>query len=170
MPFVSDSPCQKYTTFICSLVFLIVFTLYSPLLLLRKQIDVSRFSGEMRGEWEGFREHDVVFLVCIERPQPDAVARLVEYEREHKNSSSFSSAGKANRNNGGGGTEEDEEMLDFAKLFGTFCFAIFLLLTIFISDQFSNSHCNLSGVKYVRGGELFELRDEANVVLNDPSR
>lgn len=45
------------------------------------QIDISRFTGDMRAEWEGFREHDVVFLVCIENPLPDAVARLVEFER-----------------------------------------------------------------------------------------
>ena len=35
----------------------------------------------MRAEWQGFREHDVVFLVCIEAPLPDAVAKLVEFER-----------------------------------------------------------------------------------------
>jgi hypothetical protein len=39
--------------------------------------------------------------------------------------------------------EDAEEVFDFARTFG---------------------------VKYVRGGELFELRDEANVVLNDPTR
>jgi hypothetical protein len=39
--------------------------------------------------------------------------------------------------------EDEEEVFDFARTFG---------------------------VKYVRGGELFELRDEANVVLNDPTR
>ncbi len=26
------------------------------------------------------------------------------------------------------------------------------------------------GVKFVRGGEVFEVRDEENVILNDPSR
>ena len=26
------------------------------------------------------------------------------------------------------------------------------------------------GIKYVRGGEIFELRDEENIVLNDLSR
>lgn len=26
------------------------------------------------------------------------------------------------------------------------------------------------GVKYVRGGEIFEVRDEDDVVLNDPTR
>jgi hypothetical protein len=44
-------------------------------------VDISRFSGDMRAEWEGFREHDVVFLVCIENPMPDAVARLIEFDK-----------------------------------------------------------------------------------------
>ncbi len=26
------------------------------------------------------------------------------------------------------------------------------------------------GVKYVRGGEIFEVRDEDNVILNDPTK
>lgn len=33
------------------------------------QVDISRFTGEIRGEWEALREHDVIFLVCIDKPQ-----------------------------------------------------------------------------------------------------
>ncbi len=32
------------------------------------------------------------------------------------------------------------------------------------------SFMTLFGVKYVRGGAVFEVRDEADVVLNDPTR
>jgi hypothetical protein len=39
-------------------------------------------------------------------------------------------------------------------------------------DQSSSSidYVSLLGIKYVRGGEVFEMQDEANVVLNDPSK
>lgn len=106
-------------------------------------IDVARFNGDMRSEWEGFREHDVVFLVCIENPLPDALARLSEYESKQR--SRFASRPKAGSVLGEdeANTEDEEELFDFARTFG---------------------------VKCVRGGELFEFRDEANVVLNDPTR
>ena len=32
----------------------------------------------MREEWEGLREHDVVFLVCCEDPRPEAAAALIQ--------------------------------------------------------------------------------------------
>ena len=37
------------------------------------EVDLSRFSGDIRDEWEALRERDVIFLVCIENPSPDAV-------------------------------------------------------------------------------------------------
>ena len=41
-----------------------------------------------------------------------------------------------------------------------------------VDDQSSSSidYVSLLGIKYVRGGEVFEMQDEANVVLNDPSK
>ena len=42
-----------------------------------------------------------------------------------------------------------------------------------LGDRFArirNEMIALIGVKYVRGGEIFEVRDEHNVVLNDPTR
>ena len=41
-----------------------------------------------------------------------------------------------------------------------------------IDDQSSSNidYVSLLGIKYVRGGEVFEMQDEANVVLNDPSK
>ena len=107
-------------------------------------IDISRYSGDMRQEWESFREHDVVFLVAIQAPQPDAVAMLQEYDsRQRANSRGKNHKGKQNKATSDAEQSEEEEFFDFARVFG---------------------------VKYVRGGELFELRDEANHVLNDPSR
>lgn len=37
-------------------------------------------------------------------------------------------------------------------------------------DDSSIDYVSLLGIKYVRGGEVFEMQDEANVVLNDPSK
>jgi hypothetical protein len=45
------------------------------------EVDLSRFSGEVRQEWEALREHDVVFMVAVEDPQPDAAAELNQFER-----------------------------------------------------------------------------------------
>ena len=41
-----------------------------------------------------------------------------------------------------------------------------------IDDKSSSTidYVSLLGIKYVRGGEVFEMQDEANVVLNDPSK
>jgi intron-binding protein aquarius len=99
-------------------------------------LDLSRFTttkdSRMRDEWEAFREHDVVFLLCIDKPDAEAQNRLREYE-------SARVSGGARKNS----RDSQAEMLDFASMFG---------------------------VRYVRGGEVFEYRDEADVVLNDPSR
>ena len=84
------------------------------------EVDLSRFTGDIRQEWEALREHDVVFLVCIDQPSAEA-ARGSEDAK----------------------TKEEENMAEFARRYG---------------------------VKYVRGGEIFEVRDEEDVVLNDPSR
>lgn len=100
-------------------------------------VDISRYAGDIRDEWEAMKDHDVVFLVCIEKPHPDAALRLAEFEKERKQLA----AGKATP--ALKDFQWNEEQLDFMKLFG---------------------------VKYVRGGTVFEFRDEADVVLNDPTR
>lgn len=84
----------------------------------------------MRAEWENFREHDVVFMVCIENPKADAQSILANYEKQQRNARTSNSRPKS-------------DSINFADLFG---------------------------IKYVRGGTIFEFRDEANVVLNDPTR
>jgi hypothetical protein len=67
------------------------------------EVDLARYIGEIRAEWEALRDHDgishalvlvyyhnrlfvgiicaVVFLVCIEKPTAEAGAVLSEYER-----------------------------------------------------------------------------------------
>ena len=47
------------------------------------------------------------------------------------------------------------ERLKYCNAFSNYCLTI--------------SH-STAGVKYVRGGEVFEMRDEENVPLNDPFR
>jgi len=82
-----------------------------------------------------------VFLVSIQAPQVNAVLQILEAE---KKKSSGSGGG------GGGGSGVDDS----------------------IDDQSSSNidYVSLLGIKYVRGGEVFEMQDEANVVLNDPSK
>lgn len=96
-------------------------------------VDISRFTGDIKAEWEAIREHDVVFLVCIEKPHPEAAAKLAQYEKERRSKG----------NDGAGSLVEADEAEDFMRLFG---------------------------VKHVRGGTVFEFRDDADVVLNDPTR
>lgn len=101
------------------------------------QIDLSRFRGEIRAEWESLRDHDVVFLVCIRNPHSDATNALQSFEKER------ALMAKGRKPNRGRDFQWSEEELDFPERFG---------------------------VAYVRGGEVFEVRDEDDVVLNDPSK
>lgn len=55
-----------------------------------------------------------------------------------------------------------EESFDFPTTFGKKNYDLFGL-------ERTNETGNL-GVKYVRGGEIFEVKDEENIVLNDFSR
>jgi intron-binding protein aquarius len=82
------------------------------------EVDISRFSGDVKGEWEGLRDHDVLFLVCLENPQ----RRPPPASGEQRTPTSI-----------------DEFMAEF-------------------------------GVRYVRGAEVYEMRDEEGVVLNDVTR
>ena len=46
-------------------------------------LDISRFSGAIADEWLGLKDHDVVFLVCIEKPSPEAGGKQLEqYQNE----------------------------------------------------------------------------------------
>lgn len=126
----------------------------------------------------------MVFLVCIENPKPHATAILAEFDRcgtltatlywlvtlTHPNLVERGSCWPLGR------SPRETETSSGPK-------------NRWISHLYSVSYCvkarNLrwcslvnscmyvwlrSGIKYVRGGEIFELRDEDNVVLNDLSR
>lgn len=100
-------------------------------------IDISRYSGVILQEWETLREHDVVFLICIQNPKAEAIARMQEYEKERKLLTQGKKAPKPRD------FQWQEEDGDFPSVYG---------------------------IKSVRGGELFEMRDEDDVVLNNNSQ
>jgi len=102
-------------------------------------IDISRCTGETKNEWEALRERDVVFLVCIQNPQANAVQQVLEAEKIY--SSTRATGGRGDDH--GDGDDSGIHSIDYVSLLG---------------------------IKYVRGGELFEMQDEAHVVLNDPSK
>ena len=94
-------------------------------------VDYAKFNGDIREEWESLREHDVIFLIGIENPKPEASAALSIFEQDKK-------AGKKRIIN-----KEllSEEMRKFVETYG---------------------------IKYIRGGEIFEVRDEDGTVISDP--
>jgi intron-binding protein aquarius len=98
------------------------------------EVDISRFQGAIREEWESLRDHDVVFLICIKNPKMEAGKTANEFEKER---TSIARGQKPKQTRDFNWVEED---FDFPETFG---------------------------VQYVRGGEIFEVRDEDDVVLND---
>lgn len=94
------------------------------------EVDLSKCNADMRAEWEGIREHDVLFLQCINNPMAPST-----------DSGAGGAGGAGAQNQRRRGQEETErETREFRRTYG---------------------------VRHVRGGEVFEVRDEANVVLND---
>lgn len=103
------------------------------------EVDLSRFQGDIRAEWEELREHDVVFLLCIQNPTAAASANRDQFKAERRELA----AGRKPRS-----TQADESAA--------------------AEDEFSFPA--EYGVRYVRGAEVIEMRDEDDVVLNDFSR
>ena len=111
-------------------------------------VDLAHFASnsEVRGEWEGLREHDVVFLVCCENPSPEAAAVAQELQQGQGQGQGYGSnkkgssrkAGKGSSSGSGGGSSE-EELRTFVERYGVRC---------------------------VRGCEIFEVRDEDNNLLH----
>ena len=93
-------------------------------------VDLAKFSGDIREEWESLKEHDVVFLIGIENPKPEASAALSIYEQEKK-------SGK-------------KRVIDKERL----------------SEEMRN-FTETYGIKYIRGGEIYELRDEDGNIISD---
>lgn len=92
------------------------------------EIDLKGYGGSGKNssilaEWEALREHDIVFMVCVQDP--------VGVVASHKSDGTVAY------------TTVEEDTRSFRKQYG---------------------------IKYVRGGEVIEVRDEDGVVLNDFSR
>lgn len=100
------------------------------------EIDISRYQGDIRDEWEALREHDVVFLLCIKNPAMEA-GNVAKFENERKD------LAKGQKPKGQRDFQWSEDDLDFPSTYG---------------------------IQYVRAGEIFEYRDEDDVVLNDFTR
>lgn len=83
------------------------------------EFDLSRFNDDVKEEWEGLREHDVVFIACIESPK-----------RHYSNEPDSEPA-------------VEQDLVHFKEIYG---------------------------VRYIRGAEIYEIRDEEGVVLNDFNR
>ena len=78
------------------------------------EVDISRFSGVIRQEWEALRDHDIIFMVGIEDPQPDATADLDDFKGERADMS----VGRVPRMN-----KNAEKLLEdknYPKKFGTY--------------------------------------------------
>lgn len=92
------------------------------------------YVGEIRAEWESLREHDVVFLICIDKPKLDSIIA-------DKNNFNYNMDNNTNNSNNTKITYESfqDEILNFREKYG---------------------------VKYVRGGEIFEIRDEDGKLIH----
>jgi hypothetical protein len=76
------------------------------------EIDISKFAGGIRAEWDSLKDHDVIYLICIENPSSDAAGNLEAFERERK----LLSQGMKPRSHRD--FQWDEETTEFAKLYG----------------------------------------------------
>jgi intron-binding protein aquarius len=102
------------------------------------EVDISRYQGAIREEWESFREHDVVFLITFENPAPSASSGVELFKQER---SELALGRRPQKREEKGSAYEND--MNFPKEFG---------------------------IKYIRGAEVYEFRDEENVVLNDFTR
>ena len=112
------------------------------------EVDISRFSGIIRQEWEALRDHDIIFMVGIEDPQPDATADLDDFKDERADMS----VGRVPRMN-----KNAEKLLEdknYPKKFGTYFKEVIsffsVLLSVMIFQQLSLSyHTCVSGDHHV---------------------
>jgi intron-binding protein aquarius len=114
------------------------------------EIDLSKFTGAVREEWLSLKEHDVVFLVCIERPSATAARVDNALDRERR----LLSQGMLPRDSTSDFTSRDclfegdsagfqwEEVVDFQAKFG---------------------------IKYIRGAEIYG-NDGNQSKGNEPKR
>ena len=76
------------------------------------EIDLSKFTGSVRAEWDTLKDHDVLFLVCIEKPTAAATSSLDQFERERL----LLSQGMAPRSTRD--FEWDSDCLNFPSIYG----------------------------------------------------
>lgn len=76
------------------------------------ELDLSRFKGEIRDEWESLRHHDVIFLASIRDPKVDLGPVLQSFERERAMLSKGRKVGKRRD------FQWAEEDLDFPSRYG----------------------------------------------------
>ena len=112
------------------------------------EVDISRFSGVIREEWEALRGNDIIFLVGIEDPQPDAAADLDDFKDERADMS----VGRVPRMNMN--AEKLLEDKNYPKKFGTYSREVVsissVLLSVMIFQQLSLSyHTCVSGDHHV---------------------
>jgi intron-binding protein aquarius len=104
------------------------------------EVDISRFSGVIKQEWEALRDHDIIFMVGIEDPQPEAAADLNEFKDE-KTDITMGKNPKINKK-----AEKLLEDMNFPKNYGTsltrsrFCFLHHVLSSVMIFQQLSLSY------------------------------
>jgi hypothetical protein len=116
------------------------------------EVDVSRFTGDILAEWEGLRERDgksrcldssmYVFWSDCDWVYWFVVVFLVCVDRPHPDCNNKGSDGQS---------------------FGRDVDAVPV-------EQNAEDELKMFGIRYIRGGEVFEVRDEDDVVLNDYSR
>ncbi len=82
------------------------------------EVDVSRYQGSVRAEWESLREHDVLFLVSIRDPQLSASAGADLFRDERADMA----AGRVPRRRTEGRAVDAAEDMGFPKEFGECAF------------------------------------------------
>ncbi|GJP44192.1 hypothetical protein CLOM_g3581, partial [Closterium sp. NIES-68] len=105
------------------------------------EYSIGGYKAAMRSEWEEIKEHDVLFLLGI---HPDEIALQAAAD-----AAAAQAAAQAKRESGEDGAEEEEAAADAAAV----------VSSLSIPQRY--------GLRYVRGCEVIELRDEDNKLMND---
>ncbi|CAI5484003.1 unnamed protein product [Closterium sp. Yama58-4] len=105
------------------------------------EYSIAGYKAAMRSEWEEIKEHDVLFLLAI---HPDEIALQAAAD-----AAAAQAAAQAKREAGEDGAEEEEAAADAAAV----------VSSLSVPQRY--------GLRYVRGCEVIELRDEDNKLMND---
>ncbi|CAI5981702.1 unnamed protein product [Closterium sp. NIES-65] len=105
------------------------------------EYSIGGYKAAMRSEWEEIKEHDVLFLLGI---HPDEIALQAAAD-----AAAAQAVAQAKREAGEDGAEEEEAAADAAAV----------VSSLSVPQRY--------GLRYVRGCEVIELRDEDNKLMND---